>query len=239
MSDPTVTDEGAGAQEHPPTTDGGGAAQPVEEHHVDGDLAALDQALAADPGPEPRRHWLRYPGLVGALAVVAMAILVPCGGGLLFFNGAFADHGRYQRAPDACTRLGSEQVRAAFGPGLRRTDSTTGADGSTCTYQGGGRGPFAMVRMSLTSYGTKGPLSAPQVAHVGLDNDVSDQVSQGGSRGHLRDLGDEAVELRHAAGVIVYARFSNLVLRLDAQGEGAEVGKRTIAAARAIGATLR
>ncbi|MGA8117226.1 MAG: hypothetical protein WCA46_26630 [Actinocatenispora sp.] len=234
-----AADDGPGAD----AAEGDGSAVAVEESAEpadDGDLAALDSAMASDDGSEPRRHWLRYPGLVGALAVVAMVILVPCGGGLLFFNGAFADHGRYPTAPDACARLGSSQVRDAFGDGLLRADSTGNSDGSTCTYQGSAAtGPSRVVRLSLTRYDTKGPLSAPRVAHVGLTNDFSDQVSQGGrSRGTVRHLGDEAVALRHETGVTVYARFSNLVLRLDTAGDEPDLEPHAVSAARRVGSTL-
>ncbi len=205
-----------------------------------GELDTLSSAMDADAdGPEPRRHWLRYPGLVGALAVVALVILVPCGGGVLFLSGAFADQGRFGSAPDACGRFGARQVQQAYGEGLYRADHTGARDESSCTYRGGAAsGRSIVVRFSLTRYGTKGPLSAARMAHAGLNTAVTDEMQDGGeSRGALAGTGEEAVLLRQSTGVAVFSRVSNLVVRLDITGDDPGLESNTVAAARqAVGA---
>ncbi len=207
-----------------------------------GELDTLSSAMDADAGhAEPRRHWLRYPGLVGALAVVALVILVPCGGGVLFFSGAFADQGKYASAPDACSRFGARQVRQAYGEGLYRSARTGVQDQSSCTYRGGAAsGRSIVVLISLTRYDTKGPLSAARMAHAGLNTAVTDEMQDGGeSRGTLTGTGDEAVLLHQSTGVAVYSRVSNLVVRLDITGDDPGLQASTVAAARRVVSALR
>lgn len=201
-----------------------------------GELDALSAAMDADDGVEPRRHWLRYPGVIGALAVVAVLIMVPCGAGVLFLTGAFADHGRYSAAPDACTVLDPATVRGHFGEDLVRGDTVGTDDDSTCDYQGGAAtASSTRVHLTVTRYGPKGPLSAPRMAHAGYHDDVA------GARHPTRlpGVADEAVSVRTATGVTVYARHSNLVLALSVTGDEPDLRPRTVAAARQIAAELR
>ncbi|HEY3504521.1 MAG TPA: hypothetical protein VGN37_17285, partial [Actinocatenispora sp.] len=217
--------------------DDDGAAVPSDVDGDEGEMASLSAALDADGGGEERRHWLRYPGLVGALAVVGLLMLIPCGAGTLFFTGAFADHGRFGQAPDACTRLAPDTVRKAFGRGLLPAGRTGGGDDSTCTYLGSAAvGSDARVSLTVTRYGTKGPLSAPRMAHAGLTGDATDGVA-GRNRRSVSGLGDEAVAVQGPTGVIVYARVSNVVLRLSASGSAAREPD-TVAAARVAVAGL-
>ncbi|MEV0841361.1 hypothetical protein AB0I55_17615 [Actinocatenispora sera] len=202
------------------------------------DTGELDELAAALDGgaDEPRRHWLRYPGLFGALTVVALVILVPCGAGILFFTGAFADPGAYGHAPDACARLTAQRVRAAFGAGLVRDYPSDTGDESTCTYLGGAAsGRNARVTLTLTRYGTKGPLSAPRMAHAGFRSDLSGTRH----RTTLPGLGDEAVRVTSDTGTTVLVRRSNLVLRLDASGDIEDPSRGVTRTARALAGSLR
>jgi hypothetical protein len=205
---------------------------------VAGELDVLTAALESDDGAEPRRHWLRYPGVLGALAIIGVVILVPCGAGTLFVTGGFADHGRYSAVPDACRQLTAGRVRAEFGDGLVRFAHNSDGDSSSCTYQGGAAaGPSLQVRLALTRYGTKGPVSAPQVAHAGLQGDLADVDKR--DRSTLRGVADEAVRVRTGTGVTVYVRSSNLVLELDATGDDADLPAHTVTAAGHLAAGLR
>jgi hypothetical protein len=207
------------------------APEPVTGGELDELVAVLDGGSA-----EPRRHWLRYPGLFGALTVVALVILVPCGAAILFFTGAFADPGAYGRAPDACARLTAQRVQAAFGAGLVRDYPSDTGDESICTYLGGAAsGRHARVTLTLTRYGTKGPLSAPRMAHAGFTSDLSGTHH----RTTLSGLGDEAVRFASPAGTTVLVRRSNLVLRLDASGDIEDPGSGVTATARALVGSLR
>jgi len=207
--------------------DGAGGVEPGDGGELDELSAVLDGGAA-----EPRRHWLRYPGLFGALTVVALVILVPCGAGTLFLTGAFADPGRYDRVPDACARLTADRVRADFGPGLVRGYPSDAGDESSCTYQGGAASARrARVTLTLTRYGTKGPLSASRMAHAGLSSDASDA---GRHRSRLPGLGDEAVRVSSGETTTVLVRRSNLVLELTATGEIDDRTRSVAAAARSL-----
>lgn len=208
-----------------------GADGPTDPGELDELTAVLD-----DGSDEPRRHWLRYPGLFGALTVVALVILVPCGAGILFFTGAFADPGAYGRAPDACARLTAHQVEAAFGAGLVRDYPSDTGDESSCTYLGGAAsGRNARVTLTLTRYGTKGPLSAPRMAHAGFTSDLSGTRD----RATLAGLGDEAARVTSDTGTTVLVRRSNLVLRLDASGDIEDPSRGVTSTARALVGSLR
>jgi hypothetical protein len=249
--DGTAADgDGAGAGE--PEFDGEGETGAVAEAAaVDGgtdpvapgvdeltDTGELDELAAVlhDGSDEPRRHWLRYPGLFGALTVVALVILVPCGAGILFFTGAFADPGAYGHAPDACARLTAQRVEAAFGAGLVRDYPSDTGDESSCTYLGGAAsGRNARVTLTLTRYGTKGPLSAPRMAHAGFTSDLSGTRD----RATLSGLGDEAARVTSDTGTTVLVRRSNLVLRLDASGDIEDPSRGVTSTARALVGSLR
>lgn len=207
------------------------------EEVVAGELDVLAAALESDDGAEPRRHWLRYPGVLGALAIIGVVMLIPCGAGTLFVTGGFADHGRYAAVPDACRQLTTGRVRAEFGDGLVRFAHSTDGDSSSCSYQGSAAaGPSLQIRLALTRYGTKGPVSAPQVAHAGLQGDLAGVDKR--DRSTLRGVADEAVRVRTGTGVTVYARSSNLVLELDATGDDADLPAHTVAAATHLAAEL-
>lgn len=228
--------DGAAVADAPPSDDVSTAADAPDagpDADADGELAVLGAALAADDGSEPRRHWLRYPGLVGALAVIGLLMLIPCGAGTLFFTGAFADSGRFGRTPDACSVLDAKTVHDLFGGHLESAGRTGAGDDSTCQYQGSAAvRADASVTLTLTRYGTKGPLSAPRMAHAALTTDADD----GGVTRAVPGLGDEAVALDRPTGVTVYARVSNVVLRLEVSTAAASEpeavdGARTVAAA--------
>lgn len=237
--------ESAGSGE--PANDSAESGEPVdvEADGADGDEPAaagemdiLTAALASDDGAEPRRHWLRYPGVLGALAIIAVVILVPCGAGVLFATGGFADHGRYAAVPDACRQLDPGQVRSDFGEGLERFGHSSDGDSSTCTYQGSAAvGPSRQVRLAITRYGPKGPVSAQRMAQAGLRNDLA--ATDATHRRTLHGIADEAVRVRTGTGVTIYARTSNLVLELDATGDDADLPTRAVSAAGHIAARLR
>lgn len=198
--------------------------EPEPEHEGEG-LDALSAAMDGEQGPEPRRHWLRWPGFVGALLVVAVVILVPCGAGVLYFTGAFADRGRFGAAPDACGKLPAGTVGDRFQVAMQVSGRDRTATGSSCDYEldrsraTAASGEVAAV-LSFDSYGPKGPLSAARMAHAGLNDSVTEAATADplGPKPHqtvVRGIGEEAVVV-DAGGrqVDVFARVSNLLVHL-------------------------
>jgi hypothetical protein len=189
-------------------------------------LDALSAAM--DDGqdrPEPPRHWLRWPGFVGALLVVAVVILVPCGGAVLYLTGAFADHGRFAAAPDACARLRPESLGDRLQVAMVVQHRDRSKSGTTCDYgvdHGTAAGAAGEVTAVLTidSYGPKGPLSAARMAHAGLNGAVTDAEADPDARPApakkvVGGVGDEAVVLADDDRTVsVYARVSNLLVHL-------------------------
>jgi hypothetical protein len=224
----------------------------------DGDGEGLDVLSAAMDGeqpPEPPRHWLRWPGFVGALLVVAVVILVPCGGAVLYLAGAFADPGRFTAAPDACSRLAAGTVGDRLEVAMSVTGKDRSSTGSTCDYALDraratvASGDVAAV-LSLDSYGTKGPLSAARMAHAGLNGAVTDATADDPaglgpkpSKRVVSGVGEEAVVVDAGGRTVdVFARVSNLLvhLRLELSYTGAtSLATEAVALARQVTGGLR
>lgn len=220
-------EEPAEHAEHAEEPDGAHAGDPEG-------LAALSGAMrdVADEPETPRRRagWLRYPGFVGALLVVAVLIVVPCGIGGMYLTGAFADPGKYESVPDACTLMDTGQLGQKMRVPMAVKDQSRDTSTSICEYQidqiraKPGTGA-ANVMLALTRYDTKGPLSAARMAHAGMyDATASDNedlpdgmASPATQRQKLSGVGEEAVVVSGSGNeVTVYARVSNVMLRLRA-----------------------
>jgi hypothetical protein len=202
--------------------------EPADEEPEGEGLDALSAAMDGEQEPEPPRHWLRWPGFVGALLVVAVVILVPCGGAVLYLTGAFADHGRFAAAPDACGKLSASTIGDRFQVAMLVSGRDHTATGSTCDYDldraraTAASGEVAAV-LSIDSYDPKGPISAARMAHGGLNGAVSDATTNDPlgpkpTRTVLHGVGEEAVVI-DAGGrsVDVFARVSNLLVHLKVE----------------------
>lgn len=200
-------------------------AEPEYEDDYEPEGEGLAALMAGEPSPEPARHWLRWPGFVGALLVVAVVILVPCGAGLLYLTGAFADHGRFASAPDACGKLAAGTVGASFQVAMLVSGRDHSATGSSCDYEmdrsrtTAADGEVAAV-LSFDSYTPKGPLSAARMAHAGLNDSVTDATTADPlgpkpTRTVLHGVGEEAVAVDDGGRQVdVFSRVSNLVVHL-------------------------